>query len=279
MTSNNVVLMSTASLVSTLIGRPRREGATPTVTTPAATPDSLPENHLEATRNEGSISSRLNWLRAGVLGANDGIVSISGLLVGVAAADPANMTAISVAGIAGIASASLSMAVGEYVSVSTQRDTERQLVAEEERALDLDPTAEESRLARLWEDRGLTPDTAARVAHELSERDAVDAHLRAEHNIDPDDLTNPWTAAASSFVSFLAGSALPFLTMLLLPAATRIPATFVAVLVALAVTGWVSAWLGQAPLGRAITRLLLGGTAAMVLTYGIGHLFGVSGSI
>lgn len=224
-----------------------------------------------------SVSSRLNWLRAGVLGANDGIVSISGLLVGVAAVNPANTGAIALAGAAGIASASLSMAVGEYVSVSTQRDTERELVERERAALARDAHAEEARLASLWEGRGLTRSTAALVAHELSERDAIDAHLRTEFNIDPDDLTNPWAAAISSFIAFLAGSALPFITMLAFAPSVRIAATFVAVLIALALTGWVSAWLGDAPKGRAVTRLLVGGTAAMGLTYTIGHMFGVTG--
>lgn len=224
----------------------------------------------------GSVASRLNWLRAGVLGANDGIVSISGLMVGVAAVDPTRTAAIALAGAAGIASASLSMAVGEYVSVSTQLDTERQLVRDQQAALERDAAAEEARLARTWQSKGLSEATSRIVAHELTERDAVEAHLTTEHNIDPDDLTNPWAAAISSFVSFITGSALPFLTMLAFAPSLRIPATFVAVLVALAITGWVSAWLGDAPKGRAVGRLLIGGAIAMALTYGIGHLFGVN---
>ena len=224
----------------------------------------------------GSITQRLNWLRAGVLGANDGIVSISGLLVGVAAADPGNTSAIAIAGTAGIASAALSMSVGEYVSVSTQRDTERQLAVEKRADLARDASGEEERLADIWEHKGLTPATARTVAQELSVRDAVGAHLTAEHNIDPHDLTSPWAAALSSLVSFVAGSALPFLTMLAFGPHIRIPATIFAVLVALAVTGWVSAWLGEAPRTRAVLRLLVGGAAALGLTYGIGHVFGIS---
>lgn len=233
---------------------------------------------MDSAESQGrhSVASRLNWLRAGVLGANDGIVSISGLLVGVAAVDPANTAAIALAGVAGIAAASLSMSVGEYVSVSTQRDTERELVRAQEEALAEQPELEEARLAQLWIERGLTPATACAVAAELSRHDALDAHLTVEHHIDPDDLTNPWAAAGSSFVAFLVGSLLPFLTMLVVPPTARIVSTFVAVLVALALTGWLSAWLGEAPKLRAVARLVVGGAIAMALTYVIGHLFGVN---
>ena len=224
----------------------------------------------------GSIAQRLNWLRAGVLGANDGIVSISGLLVGVAAASPGNTQAIAIAGSAGIVSAALSMAVGEYVSVSTQRDTERQLVVEKQQDLTEDPERELDALALLWEKKGLSSQTSRTVAAELSARDAVSAHLTAEHNIDPHDLTSPWAAALSSLVAFVTGSALPFLTMLAFAPSLRIPATIVAVMAALAITGWVSAWLGEAPRTRAVLRLLLGGAAALALTYTVGHVFGVS---
>lgn len=230
---------------------------------------------LEADRKP-SIAKRLNWLRAGVLGANDGIVSISGLLVGVAAANPSNTPAIAIAGLAGICSAALSMSVGEYVSVSTQRDTERQLVRVQQALLESDPVGQERKLAELWEERGVTSETAALVARELTGRDALDAHLTTEHNIDPDELTNPWAAAASSFLAFLAGSLLPLLTMLVLPPSMRIPATFVSVLVALGLTGWVSAYLGDAPRVPAVVRLLVGGAAAMALTYVVGHVFGIS---
>lgn len=271
--------MAITSLLPSLVGRLQADRRRNTRTRRAG---QLPEGS-EAARHEdeepfggGSITQRLNWLRAGVLGANDGIVSISGLLVGVAAADPTNTSAIAIAGTAGIASAALSMSVGEYVSVSTQRDTERQLVIEKRADLARDPQGEENRLTRIWEQKGLSSATARTVAQELSERDAVGAHLTAEHNIDPNDLTSPWAAALSSLVAFVAGSALPFLTMLAFGPQVRIPATMFAVLVALAVTGWVSAWLGEAPRTRAVLRLVLGGAAALALTYGIGHVFGVS---
>ncbi|MDC4232871.1 VIT family protein [Actinomyces sp. B33] len=227
-------------------------------------------------RSGGSLAGRLNWLRAGVLGANDGIVSISGLLVGVAAVDPSNTLAIAIAGLAGIASAAVSMSVGEYVSVSTQRDTERQVVASTRRLLDEDPVGQERRLVRMWRDKGLSEATATAVARELGARDALGAHMAVEHNIDAEDLTNPWAAALSSFLAFLAGSLLPLATMLLLPPGLRIAGTMVSVVVALAATGWISAVLGRAPRARAVVRLVVGGAAAMALTYGVGHLFGVS---
>ena len=237
---------------------------------------SLEPRRPESADAKGSVARRLNWLRAGVLGANDGIVSISGLLVGVAAADPTNTPAIAIAGVAGIVSAALSMSVGEYVSVSTQRDTERELVRVQQRLLDEDPAGQERKLAELWEKRGLSPETAALAARDLTAFDALDAHLTTEHNIDPDDLTNPWAAAASSFLAFLFGSLLPLATMLLFPPSIRIAATFGAVLVALALTGYVSARLGDAPKGRAVIRLLLGGAAAMALTFLVGNIFGVN---
>lgn len=226
----------------------------------------------------GSVSSRLNWLRAGVLGANDGIVSISGLLIGVAVVDPTNTVAIALTGASGIGSAAISMAVGEYISVSTQRDTEKQLVEDTASRLDDDPAGQESELAELWRGRGLSPETAAQVARELSERDALEAHMTAEYQIEPDDLTSPWAAAGSSFVSFLAGSCLPTLAMLLFPPSLRVAATILAVLVALATTGCISAWLGNTPRPRSVLRLLIGGSAAMLLTYAIGAIFGMSGA-
>lgn len=236
----------------------------------------LTQSHSDQPAKQRSLAGRLNWLRAAVLGANDGIVSISGLLVGVAAVNPANTTAIAIAGVAGIVSAALSMSVGEYVSVSTQRDTERQLVADQSALLASDPEGQERKLADMWTKRGLSAEAAALVAKDLSAHDALDAHLRTKHNIDPDDLTNPWAAAGSSFLAFIAGSLLPLLTMLAFPAHLRIGATAVAVLVALALTGWISAVLGEAPRRPAIIRLLVGGSAAMTLTFIVGHLFGVN---
>ena len=221
----------------------------------------------------GAINTKLNWLRAGVLGANDGIVSVAGIVIGVAAAT-ADRGPIFTAGLAGLAAGALSMALGEYVSVSTQRDTEKALLAKERRELKEQPQEEFEELVGLYRAKGLYPDTARTVAHELTEHDAFAAHVDVELGIDPDELTNPWHAAISSAVSFTVGAMLPLLTILLLPPSTRIPVTFVAVLIALALTGWLSARLGGANPQRAVTRILVGGALAMAITYAIGHLFG-----
>jgi len=221
----------------------------------------------------GAINSKLNWLRAGVLGANDGIVSVAGIVIGVAAAT-AERGPILAAGIAGLAAGALSMALGEYVSVSTQRDTEKALLAKERRELVEEPEAEFEELVGLYRAKGLSPDTARTVAAELTEHDAFAAHIDIELGIDPDDLTNPWQAAISSAVAFTLGAILPMLAILLPPPSSRIPITFVAVLIALGVTGWVSARLGGADPVRATQRVVVGGAIAMVITYGIGRAMG-----
>ncbi len=221
----------------------------------------------------GAINTRLNWLRAGVLGANDGIVSTAGIVVGVAAAT-VDRGPIFTAGLAGLAAGALSMAVGEYVSVSTQRDTERALLAKEHRELQEQPEAELEELVGLYRAKGLSPQTARTVAEELTAHDAFAAHIDIELGIDPHELTNPWHAAFSSAVAFTVGALLPLLTILLLPASTRIPVTFVAVLLALALTGLVSARLGGADARRAVSRVVIGGAVAMAVTFLIGHLFG-----
>lgn len=221
----------------------------------------------------GAINTKLNWLRAGVLGANDGIVSTAGVVVGVAAAT-AGRGPIFTAGIAALAAGALSMAVGEYVSVSTQRDTERALLSKERRELREEPEAELEELVGLYEAKGLSPATARTVATELTEHDAFAAHIDIELGIDPDELTNPWHAAFSSAIAFTVGALLPLLTILLLPMSTRVPVTFVAVLIALAITGFVSARLGGADPRRAILRVVVGGALAMAITFLIGHLFG-----
>ena len=166
------------------------------------------------------------------------------------------------------------MAMGEYVSVSTQRDTERALLDKERWELANYPDAELKELVGLYEKKGLSPQTAKAVAEELTAHDAFAAHIDIELGIDPDELTNPWHAAFSSAISFTVGAMLPLLTILLLPPSIRIPVTFVAVLIALAVTGWVSARLGGANPIRATQRVVIGGALAMAITFAIGHLFG-----
>nr|WP_239029357.1 VIT family protein [Pseudonocardia acidicola] len=220
-----------------------------------------------------AVSSRLNWLRAGVLGANDGIVSAAGLVVGVAAATP-ELGPILTAGVAGLVAGAVSMAMGEYVSVSTQRDTERALLAKERRELEEAPEAELAELAAMYEAKGLRPETARTVAEELTEHDAFAAHVDIELGIDPDELTNPWHAAIASAIAFTLGALLPLIAILLPPVSARIPVTFAAVLVALALTGTISARLGGAGKRRAVRRVVLGGAVAMAVTFAVGQFIG-----
>jgi vacuolar iron transporter family protein len=232
---------------------------------------------LRARREEG-LASRLNWLRAGVLGANDGIVSVAAIVVGVAGAT-SNNAPILAAGLAGLVGGAISMALGEYVSVSSQRDTQRTLIAREQRALRDEPDAELAELARLYERKGLSAATAKKVAAELTERDALGAHLEAKLHLDEDDVVSPWHAALASAVSFTIGGILPLLTILLITATVRIPITFAAVLVALAVTGAVGAKIGGSRPLRATIRVVVGGALALAVTFLIGHLLGASGII
>ncbi|WSD18766.1 VIT family protein [Streptomyces phaeochromogenes] len=224
----------------------------------------------------GALGERLNWLRAAVLGANDGIVSTAGLVVGVAGATDAR-SALLTAGLAGLLAGSMSMAAGEYVSVSTQRDSEKAAIAAERRELRDQPEAELEELTELLEDRGLSRDVALEAAQQLTERDALRAHARVELGIDPDQLANPWHAAWASFLAFTAGALLPLLAMVLPPAAWRLAVTVVSVLAALVLTGWTSARLGAADPRRAMLRNVAGGALAMAVTYGTGALLGAAG--
>ena len=223
-----------------------------------------------------SSGSTLNWLRAAVLGANDGVVSVSSIVVGVAAATN-SAGFILTAGVAGLVAGAMSMAVGEYVSVSTQRDTEKALLEKERIELETMPDTELAELTSLYEAKGLSKDTAKKVAGELTAHDAFAAHAEAELGIDPNDLTNPWQAAFASAASFFSGAIIPLVAIVLPPEAWRIPVTFIAVLVVLVITGTLSAYAGGANKTRATTRVVLGGMLAMVITFGIGKLFGVVG--
>ncbi|WP_409495243.1 VIT family protein [Amycolatopsis sp. cmx-11-12] len=221
------------------------------------------------------LGGKLNWLRAGVLGANDGIVSVAGIVVGVAGATT-DSTAIATAGIAGLVAGALSMAGGEYVSVSTQRDTERAQLRLEKRELKEMPEAEERELAEIYESKGLSPELAAEVARELTEKDALQAHAEAELGIDPDNLTSPWQAAWASLVAFTVGALLPLLAIVWTPTSTRVWACASAVVVGLVLTGFLSAKLGDARVGRAIARNVGVGALTMLVTYYVGVLFGTT---
>ncbi|GAA1398680.1 VIT family protein [Luteococcus peritonei] len=224
-------------------------------------------------RTERSLSSKLNWLRAGVLGANDGIVSTAGLVMGVAGAS-SDRTALFIAGMAGLVAGALSMAGGEFVSVSSQKDTEIAELQARGRLLSQDPQGQQQRLAEIYRDKGLSEQTAELVAAELSSHDALAAHAEADLGISADERTSPWSAAWASALSFTLGALIPLAVMLLSPVEARVVATLVAVLVALALTGAVSARLGGGSAWRPMVRNLVVGALAMGLTYGVGSLVG-----
>jgi len=224
-------------------------------------------------RQSGRIASRLNWLRAGVMGANDGIISTAGLVVGVAGASVSS-GALLASGIAAVAAGAISMAVGEYVSVSSQRDSQAAELARERAQLQADPTGELDQLTGLFQAQGIQPDLARRVAAQLTEKDALAAHARVELGIDPHQLASAWHAAWASMAAFVLGALVPLIAILLPPRSAAVPVTAVAVVVALAATGFVSAHLGGAGKPRAVARTIGGGLAAMGTTYAIGLLVG-----
>lgn len=225
--------------------------------------------------HEDVTGDRMNWLRAGVLGANDGIVSTASLVVGVAGATT-DKTQILVAGLAGLFAGAMSMASGEYVSVSSQRDAERALLAKEKQELRDMPEEEFEELKEIYEEKGLDAGTAEEVARQLTKHDALAAHAEAELGIDPDELTNPWGAAIASFVSFTIGALLPLAAITLSSTSLRVPVTVVAAILTLALTGFLSAKLSGAGKQRAIIRNVAGGLIAMGVTYAIGSLVGQS---
>lgn len=230
--------------------------------------------HAHTERHRSHVGG---WLRAAVLGANDGIVSTASLVLGVAAAD-ASPAAIFTAGLAGLAGGSLSMAAGEYVSVSSQRDVEQADLAIERRELAESPEAERDELERIYQAKGLPQPLARQVADALTASgDPLAVHAREELKLDPEDLARPVQAAVVSALSFAAGAALPLGLIMLAPPSLRIPLTLVAALLALASLGMLSARLGRAPIVRALVRVVIGGVLAMGLTYGLGALFGASG--
>ena len=224
---------------------------------------------------EKHLSSRAGWLRAAVLGADDGIVSISSLMIGVAASS-ASKEAILVAGVAGLVAGSMSMAVGEYVSVSAQRDAEEADVGRETRELAGRPQAELDELALIYMKRGLERELAMKVAEQLSARDRLGAHLRDELGIDQAFLARPMQAAWISAASFASFAVVPIVALLAAPAGSRISAIAALSLISLAGLGAFGGHLGGAPLGRAALRVTIGGVLAMAVTAAIGRIFGVA---
>lgn len=220
-----------------------------------------------------TLSAKLNWLRAGVLGANDGIVSTAGLVFGVAGATT-DSVAILIAGLAGVVAGALSMAGGEYVSVSSQRDTEIAALTNERRELAADPEGKLQQLADFYAARGMSDHLALEVAKELTDHDALEAHARTNLGIDSGEQTSPWHAAWASMIAFTAGALVPLLAIVLGPVAIRLPLTVAAVLVALLATGFVSARLGGGSPMRPMLRNAVVGTLTMGLTYLVGVLVG-----
>jgi VIT1/CCC1 family predicted Fe2+/Mn2+ transporter len=226
--------------------------------------------HMERHR-----SHRAGWLRAGVLGANDGIVSTASLVLGVAAAD-SSRTVVLTAGMAGLVAGALSMGVGEYVSVSSQRDTERADIAKERMELSTTPERELAELTAIYRHKGLSAPLARQVAEELSAGDVLKVHLAEELGITDETMARPGQAMVVSAVSFAVGAALPLSAMASAPTSWRAWFTVAVALVALVVLGTIGARLGGAPRLRAAVRVLVGGAAAMALTAAIGYVFGTA---
>ncbi|HRC54408.1 MAG TPA: VIT family protein [Kofleriaceae bacterium] len=230
---------------------------------------------MSAHRPERHLGNRAAWLRAAVLGANDGLISTASLLMGVAAAD-SGRSAILVAGVAGLTAGALSMAAGEFVSVSSQLDTERADLDRERAELAASPEAERDELAEIYRQRGLSEELAGRVADELSRQDRLAIHARDELGFDINNLANPGQAAVVSALSFVLGATVPILVVFFASAALRVAITIAITLVGLAALGALSAHLGGAPKGRAVLRVVIGGALALGISLGIGRLTGAA---
>ena len=220
-------------------------------------------------------SHRTGWLRAAVLGANDGIVSTASLIVGIAAANTSK-EGILLAGVAGLVAGGMSMAAGEYVSVSSQADTQNADLALEKAALENEPEEEKKELAEIYEKRGLEPELALKVAEQLMEHDALGAHARDEIGISEVADAKPFEAAFSSALTFTVGAALPLLTAWLMPLGTLIWAVTIASLFFLAFLGGLAAYAGGASILKGAWRVTFWGALAMALTAGVGQMFGVA---
>ena len=224
--------------------------------------------------SERHRTSRMSWLRAAVLGANDGIVSTASLVLGVAAAHGTRQN-ILVAGIAGLVAGAMSMAAGEYVSVHSQADSEQADLAREQHELQTDAVGEHKELAAIYVGRGLDPELARQVAEQLMAHDALDAHARDELGITEALKARPLQAAGASALSFAVGAALPLLMVLLVPAAALLGAVFGTSLVFLALLGALAAHTGGAKISTGALRISFWGALAMAITAGVGSLFGV----
>jgi VIT1/CCC1 family predicted Fe2+/Mn2+ transporter len=228
------------------------------------------------THMERHLVARVGWMRAAVLGANDGIVSTASLIVGVAAAN-ADKPAVLVAGVAGLAAGAMSMAAGEYVSVSTQSDTEKADIARETRELETQPDFEREELAGIYVARGLDPDLARQVADQLMAKDALGAHARDELGISEITTARPVQAALTSAATFATGAALPLLAVLVTPQPLVVPVVSASAILFLAVLGAIGARAGGARPFRPVARVVFWGALALAVTAGVGAVFGVTG--
>lgn len=219
--------------------------------------------------------NELNKLRAAVLGANDGIVSTAGIILGVTGAAASKETVL-LAGIAGLVSGAISMAAGEFVSVSSQRDSEKAFLERSRKRLKNGGATNAQELTDLYVEKGLSEKTAAQAVKELGQKQTLDVELEKELGIDPDDISSPWAAAITSALSFTAGALIPLLAVVFAPDSIRLPITVFAVLLSLVLTGTLSARAGQANQLRAALRVVVWGIGAMAITYAIGHLIGIS---
>lgn len=259
-------------------------GAVSTESSPSSSSGHVPRTALLGRRpgrrgvgrhhTEEHAGQRVNWLRAAVLGANDGLLSTASLLVGVASAQ-AGRSVLAATGVAAVVAGAGSMAIGEYSSVSSQRDAEKADLATEAEELRTIPRAELAELTGIYQKRGLSHDLARQVAEELTEHDALTAHARDELGIDPDELSKPLEAAVVSAISFGLGALVPLVVVLVVGASLRVPAVVGSTLVGLGALGAVGANLGGAPPLRPALRVLLGGAAAMAISWLVGQAFDV----
>ncbi|APT85072.1 VIT1/CCC1 transporter family protein [Corynebacterium aquilae] len=242
------------------------------MSTPTAAASTQPAQHPEEPHGQ-DLGHKLNWLRAGVLGANDGIVSVAALLMGVLAAR-ADSTTVLITGLAATIAGAVSMALGEYVSVSAQRDTESALIAKEKHELATIPQQEHDELVGILASYGIENATAEKAVRDIERHDPLAAHLQLELGLDEEELTNPWVAAFASAISFTIGAALPMIAVLLSPQAQAMAVLVVATLGTLALTGFLSARLSGTSSSRSIARLVIGGAIGLAITYAAGVIFG-----
>lgn len=224
------------------------------------------------TKKKMSLAQRINILRAAVMGANDGILSVAGIVIGVAGAATSNF-AIFISGIAGMLAGTVSMAMGEYVSVSAEKDSQKQAIATEKQVLKDDYDGEYDFVRQKYLKKGIKPELVEKAVHEMMERDALRTMVRERYGFDVDEFTSPYVAAIASMISFPLGSILPLCSISFFPHSIKIVATFIAVIIALAITGWAAAWLNHANKLHGTVRNVISGIITMLVTYGIGHLF------